>query len=114
MRNRGVGSLGGECPRCKSSVPTGIIRLRGSFECPCCGNRLKVHRVYELAVRLIAVTIGLIVARAMGFESILMVGIGLVISPLLVIPVWKLSTAVLPPVLIPASPSVTTLGLGGK
>ena len=114
MRNGVVGLRTGECPWCKNTVPTGTIKLGGSFECPRCGKTLKVHKINGLATRLVSLVIGLIVARAMGFEGALMVGIGVVISPFLVLPVWKLSTAILPPVLVPAAPPFTTLGLGGK
>jgi hypothetical protein len=92
----------------------GTVRLRRSFECPCCGSSLQIRGVREWATRLTALAVALIAAWAMGFEGILIVGIGVVICPLMVIPVWKLSTVALPPVLIPASPRFTTLDLGGK
>ena len=104
-------SRAGECPYCKSSAE--IIKLYGAFDCLCCGKALKVQGIHELAIRLIAVAIGFLLARGAGFEGVLMFGFGLVISPFLVIPVWRVSAAVKRPVLIPASPSITTLSLDG-
>jgi hypothetical protein len=107
-------SRAGECPYCKSSVPAEIIKLHGTFDCLRCGKALKVPGIHELAIRLIAVAIAFLLARGAGFEGVLMFGFGLVISPFLVIPVWRVSAAVKRPVLIPASPSITTLSLDGK
>ncbi len=107
-------SRDGECPYCGGVVPPGFVMLRGSFECPCCGKDLKVHGIYALAVRLIAVVIGLLIAREVGLESIFLFCIGLIISPFLVIPVWRVSATLKRPPLVPSSPVVTTLDLKSR
>jgi len=103
-----------KCPVCDWDVPAEIVRLRGSFDCPSCGKALKVHGIHELVMRLIAVALGFLLARRAGFESLLLFGFGLMISPFLVVPVWRLSTVIKRQVLVPASQGVTTLSLGGK
>ena len=107
-------SRDGECPYCGGVVPPGFVMLRGSFECTCCGKDLKVHGIYELVIRLIAVVIGLLIARAAGCEGILLFCVGLIISPFLVIPVWRVSAALKRPTLVPSSPVVTTLDLKSR
>jgi hypothetical protein len=99
------------CPLCSSDVPLQIVSLRRSFDCPSCGKSLKVPGGHEFVIRLIAAVLGFLVARGLGFESLLLFGFGLMISPFLAIPVWRIWAAVKAPVLIPASPSVTTLSL---
>ena len=111
MMKRNLYSRNGECPYCGSVVPAHVVRLHTPFECPCCGKALKVHGIYELLIRLIAVVIGLFVAREIGLESILLFCIGLMISLFLVIPIWRISAALKRPPLIPSSPAVTTLHL---
>ncbi len=111
---RNLYSRDGECPYCGGVVPAQVVRLRASFECPSCGKALKVHGIYELLVRLIAVVIGLFIAREIGLESILLFCIGLIISPFLVIPVWRVSAALKRPPLVPSSPAVTTLDLKSR
>jgi uncharacterized paraquat-inducible protein A len=101
------------CPLCSAAVPLQVVSLRRSFDCPSCGKSLKVPGGHELVIRLIAVALGFLVARGLGFESLLLFCFGLMISPFLVIPVWRIWAAVKPPVLIPASPGVTTLSLRG-
>ena len=101
------------CPLCSGGVPLQIVSLRRSFDCPSCGKSLKVPGGHELVIRLMAVALGFLAARGLGFESLLLFCFGLTISPFLVIPVWRIWAAVKPPVLIPASPRVTTLSLGG-
>lgn len=101
------------CPLCRGAVALQVVSLRRSFDCPSCGKSLKVPGGLELGIRLIAVALGFFVAWALGFQSILLFCFGLMISPFLVIPVWRIWAAVKPPVLIPASPGVTTLGLRG-
>lgn len=100
-----------ECPICKSAVPLRVIRLRSSFDCLACGHALKVHWVHELLVRLTALGLGLLLAYAAGLESVMLFCIGLIIAPLLVFPVWKGISAVINPVLVPASSETTTLNL---
>jgi len=104
----------GTCPLCGGPVPLQIVRLRESFDCPCCGKALKVHGIYELVVKLTAVAIGFLLARMLGFDNLWVFCVGLVISPFLITLVWRASSTVRVPVLIPATPGVTTLGLSGK
>jgi hypothetical protein len=103
-----------KCPLCNGDVPAEIIRLRGPFDCPCCGKALKVNGIHELVIRLIALAAGFLLARGAGFESLLLFCFGLMISPFLVLPVWRLSMAVKRPTLIAASPQVITLSLDRK
>jgi uncharacterized paraquat-inducible protein A len=103
----------GTCPLCNGAVPLQIVSLGRPFDCPSCGKALKVHGIHALVIRLVAVAIGFLLARAAGFESFLLFCFGLMISPFLVIPVWRISTGIIRPVLIPASPVVTTLNLDG-
>ena len=102
------------CPHCGGPVPLQIVRLRESFDCPSCGKALKVHGIYELVVKLTAAAIGFLLAYMLGFESLWVFSVGLVIGLFLITPVWRASAAVILPVLIPATPGVTTLGLSGE
>jgi hypothetical protein len=68
-----LSSRSGECPYCFGVVPAQVVRLRGSFECPCCGKALKVHGLYVLLMKLMALLIGLLIAREAGCESVLIV-----------------------------------------
>lgn len=61
-----------------------------------------------------AFAISLFAAWAMGCESIAILFIGVLISPFMLVVVWSLSASVLVPFVIPASPTFTTLDLGGK
>jgi len=97
------------CPLCRGAVPLQIVTLRRSFCCPSCGKSLKVPGSHALAIRLVAVALGFLVARGLGFESLLLFGFGLIISPFLVTPVWRIWAAVKSPVLTPALPDVITL-----
>ncbi len=74
---------------------------------------MKVPAGHELVIRLIAVALGFLAARGLGFESLLLFCFGLMISPFLVIPVWRIWAAVKPPVVIPASPAIIALRLRG-
>jgi hypothetical protein len=71
-----------------------------------------VHGAYELMVRLSAVLIGLLFARGMGLESVLLYCVGLIISPFLVIPIWRMAAAMMRPRLVPSFAALTTLDLG--
>lgn len=99
------------CPICSGAVPLQIVSLGRSFDCPSCGKSLKVPGPHELVIRMTAVVLGFLTARGLGFESLLLFCFGLIISPFLVRPVWRIWAAVKAPVLIPASPGVTTLCL---
>src|SRR4029077_2953136 len=99
---------------CGGDVPAEIVRLRGSFDCPRCRKALKVHGTYELVIRLIALAVGFLVARGAGFESVLLFCVGLMISPFLVVPIWRMSYALKRPFLVLSRPEVTTLNLTGK
>ena len=114
MRNQVVHSRTCECPLCRGDVPAEIIKFRGSFDCPCCGKALKVHGTYELVIMLIAVAVGFLVARGAGFENVLLFCVGLMISPFLIVPIWRMSYVLKRPFLVPSRPEVTTLNLTGK
>jgi len=114
VRNPVIHSRAGTCPLCNGAIPFQIVSLRRPFGCPSCGKALKVRGIHELVIRLIALVIGFLLARGAGFECLLLFCFGLMISPFLVIPIWRMSMAVKRPVLIPASPGVTTLSLGGR
>ena len=102
------------CPLCNSAVPLQSIPLRATFDCPSCGKGLKVGRPHELAIRLIAVALGLLLARTVGLEGVWLFCMGLMISPFLVILVWGASGFFKVPPLTPALPCITTLGLGAR
>ena len=101
------------CPLCRGAVPPQIVTLRGSFNCPSCGKSLKIPGGHELIIRLIGVAFGFLVAYRLGLESLWLFFFGLMISPFLIIAVWKIWTAVRPPVLIPAAPNFIALNLRG-
>ena len=92
----------------------GTIRLRGSFDCTYCGRPLQISKAHEWAIRIAALAVALVATRELGLKSIAIIGIGVLIWPFLIIPVWKLSTAVVRPFVIPASPTLTTLDLNDK
>jgi hypothetical protein len=99
------------CPFCRQPVPATIIALRGSFKCPGCEESLCVPGRYELIVRAIAVGAGLIVSWRLGFDSVLLFVVGLMISPFFIAPIWRAIYAVKRPFLVPAVESFTRLDL---
>jgi uncharacterized paraquat-inducible protein A len=103
-----------ECPLCGRRVPAEIVRLRGPFYCPSCGKALKISKTYEVAVRLIALAIGLLLALAARLESFWLFCVGLMIWPFLVVPVWRTAAALKRPPLVPSGPEVTKLDLTGR
>ena len=66
-----------------------------------------------MIIRSIAFALGFLVARELGFESVLLFCFGCIIAPFFVIPVWRVWAAVKPPVLIHAGPHIITLNLRG-
>ncbi len=111
MREQVFDQHSGECPFCRGNVPPEIIRLRATFSCPHCGNILKVSGVYEIVIRLTAIAIGFVIAGMVGFDGLILFCSGLIIAPLLVIPVWRVSIFFKRPFLIPSSEGVNTLNL---
>jgi hypothetical protein len=104
-------SRAGKCPFCDAAVPLRIVRVHGSFDCPCCGQALKVHRIHKLVIQLAAVALGFLLASEAGAEGLFLFFFGLMISPLVVVPVWIASFALIRPILVPSTPTVTTLNL---
>lgn len=99
------------CPLCGGAVSLQIISLRRSFDCPSCRQALRVPKSHELTIRILALVLGFVVARGIGFESLLVFCVGLMVSPVLVIPVWRMWVTLIQPVLISAPSAVTTLSL---
>jgi len=104
-------SRAGKCPFCDAAVPPNIVRLHGSFDCHCCGKALVVHGIHELVIKLTAVALGFLVAGGAGAKGLFLFCFGLMISPFLVAPVWRISAALKRPILVPATPAVITLNL---
>ncbi|HEV2398742.1 MAG TPA: hypothetical protein VGS27_17490 [Candidatus Sulfotelmatobacter sp.] len=75
---------------------------------------MQISKAHEWTVRIAALPVALVVPWAIGLHGIAILLIGWFSWPFLIIPVWKLSTAVVRPVVIPESPKFTTLDLGGK
>jgi hypothetical protein len=103
-----------ECPICAGDVPMEIIMLRTPFDCPCCGKALKVSGGYELAIRLIALAVGFLLALGTGLDGLLTFCVGVMIWPFLILPIWRSSIAFKKPSLVPYEPAVTTLNLTGR
>jgi hypothetical protein len=103
-----------ECPVCGGDVPTEIVRLRGTFDCPICSKPLRVSKIHALVIRLTAVAVGFLLARGAGFEGLLLFCFGLMASPFLIVPLWRLSIIFKRPSLVSSDPAVTTLSLTGK
>jgi hypothetical protein len=103
------------CPLCGELLPPGtLIRLRGRFDCPCCGQALQIPFVYEVCVKATALALAFIVAHSLGTDSIFLFFFGVVIWPLLLSPVFRIAVTLVPPVLVPWSPVFTTLNLSAK
>jgi hypothetical protein len=109
-----VTSMPGGCPFCAGIVPSDIVVLRATFQCPSCGKALKVNASYEWLVRLLAVASGFTIAYAAGFRGPLLFCLGFVPSPFLLGPVFRAIATLKRPSLVPAAPNVTTLDLGGR
>jgi len=93
------------CPLCGADVPAEIIALHGSFDCPCCRKPLKISGLYELIVKLTAVVIGFLLARGADLGVVWWFFLGVLLSLLLIAPIWKVFTALKRPSLIESIPS---------
>jgi len=101
-----------KCPLCMGAVPLEIVRLRSSFPCPSCGNALKVNRVHALAVKFSALVAGCLIARGLGFDSVMLFWFGVMIWPFLIVALWRVSASIRV-TLVPAYSDVITLSLHG-
>ena len=65
-------------------------------------------------MRLLAGILGLALALGMGFQSVVLFCIGLMLAPFLLKPVWSATRLLRPPILVIESEGITRLGLNGR
>ena len=103
-----------KCPLCGGPVPAEIIKLHAPFDCPHCGRALQLHRLHEIAVKLLGLSCAFFLVHAVGADGFWTFCFGVMLWPFLVAPVWRASALIKRPVLSPAWSEFARLNLSGK